>query len=106
MQEKQFKILVGGLLHDIGKLLYRYNDGRNHSVSGYDFLNELSKFNDKLDRDILSQVKYHHKGLLSQSGLDCDSPAYITYIADNISAAADTIPAMIYDTPKRIISRP
>ena len=42
MQEKQLEIIIGGLLHDIGKVLYRASDGRNHSDSGYDFLkNEI-----------------------------------------------------------------
>lgn len=86
MQEKQFKVLAGGLLHDIGKLLYRYNDGRNHSVSGYDFLKEHASLEDE---EILSQVKYHHFGMIKNSGLNNNSLAYITYIADNIAAAAD-----------------
>lgn len=38
MTEEQRKIIAGGLLHDIGKVLYRGDDGRNHSVSGYEFL--------------------------------------------------------------------
>ena len=38
MTENQQKIVIGSLLHDIGKILYRSDDGRNHSESGYDFL--------------------------------------------------------------------
>ena len=89
MQEKQFKVLAGGMLHDIGKLLYRYNDGRNHSVSGYDFLAEIAKSNNNLDEEILSQIKLHHSGLIRTRNVDNNSLAYITYIADNIAAAAD-----------------
>ena len=38
-QEKLCKIAIAAaLLHDIGKVLYRSDDGRNHSQSGYDFL--------------------------------------------------------------------
>lgn len=38
MNDNQRKVIIGGLLHDIGKVLYRSDDGRNHSQSGYDFL--------------------------------------------------------------------
>lgn len=86
MREEQIKVIVGGLLHDIGKLLYRYNDGRNHSVSGHDFLKNQAGLTDE---EILVQVKCHHAGLLRQQKLPESSLAYITYIADNISAAAD-----------------
>ncbi len=86
MQEKQFKVLSGGMLHDIGKLLYRCNDSRNHSISGYDFLKERARLKDD---EILEQVKYHHFAMIKNSGVDNDSLAYITYIADNIAAAAD-----------------
>lgn len=34
MNEKQVKIALGGMLHDIGKILYLYNGGRNYSTSG------------------------------------------------------------------------
>lgn len=89
MQERQFKVLAGGMLHDIGKLLYRYNDGRNHSVSGYDFLAEIAKSNNNLDEEILLQVKLHHSGLIRTRNVTNNSLAYITYIADNIAAATD-----------------
>lgn len=86
MQEKQFKVLIGGMLHDVGKILYRYNDGRNHSQSGYDFLKDQAKLSDE---EILSQVKYHHGKQLRNRKINDNSLAYITYIADNIASAAD-----------------
>ncbi len=82
----QYKIQAGAMLHDIGKVLYRAADGRNHSRSGYDFLKDEAGIK---DRDILDQVLYHHAALLKGSGIADDSPAYVTYIADNIAAAAD-----------------
>ena len=82
----QNKIAVGAMLHDIGKVLYRAADGRNHSRSGYEFLKEEVGIQ---DRDILDQVLYHHTALLKGSGIAAGSPAYITYMADNIAAAAD-----------------
>ena len=86
MADLQYKVQIGAMLHDIGKVLYRAADGRNHSRSGYDFLTEETGIE---DREILDQVLYHHAALLKGSGVPDNSPAYITYIADNIAAAAD-----------------
>lgn len=86
MTDMQLKITIGGLLHDIGKILYRSADGRNHSESGYDFLKNRLNIDDK---DILDQVRFHHAKPLSRANIASDSLAYITYMADNIAARAD-----------------
>ncbi len=86
MTERQIKLITGALLHDIGKVLYRGMDGRNHSESGYHFLKEETKID---SREILDQVRYHHGKHLRAADIEKDSLAYITYIADNIAAALD-----------------
>jgi CRISPR-associated protein Csm1 len=86
VEEKILKLSVGGMLHDVGKVLYRGKDGRNHSQSGYDYLKDDIGLKDK---DVLDQVRYHHAKFLKYSELPDDSLAYITYMADNIAAAAD-----------------
>ena len=86
MDDLQCKVAIGAMLHDIGKVLYRSSDGRNHSRSGHDFLRDEIGLKDK---DILDQVLYHHASLLKGSSVRVDSPAYITYAADNIASAAD-----------------
>lgn len=86
MTEENVKLAIGALLHDIGKLLYRYNDGRNHSRSGYDYLKEVVHIE---DREILEQVLCHHSALLRNANIENDSLAYITYIADNIASSSD-----------------
>lgn len=86
MTERQVKLVIGSLLHDIGKVIYRQGDGRNHSVSGYDFLKEEAGIK---DREILEAVHYHHGKWLQGGKLEEDSLAYIVYIADNIAAATD-----------------
>lgn len=86
MDDMQRKVAIGAMLHDIGKVLYRSSDGRNHSRSGHDFLRDEIGIKDK---DILDQVLYHHADLIRGSGIAEDSPAYITYMADNIASAAD-----------------
>lgn len=85
MTEQEINIVVGALLHDIGKVLYRTGDGRNHSVLGYEFLKELGVNN----KSVLDSVHYHHGKLLAHAQIPDDSIAYIVYIADNISAATD-----------------
>lgn len=77
---------MGGLLHDVGKVIYRQGDRRKHGISGYDFLKEEIGLKEK---DILESVKYHHSAELKDVDVEKDSIAYITYIADNIAAAAD-----------------
>lgn len=85
MEIKAKELAIGSLLHDVGKLLYRYNDGRSHSVSGYEFLKEQGIEN----KAILNQVRYHHGKQLSQAELSQDDLAYVTYWADNVAAGAD-----------------
>lgn len=87
MTDEQVKIVIGGLLHDVGKVVYRQgNDRRKHSRSGYDFLKDEA---DMQDPEILESVLYHHADLLKAADIAEDSFAYITYIADNIAASAD-----------------
>ncbi len=87
MNSKQQKLAIGCLLHDFGKLLFRYNDGRNHSTSGYEFLKDTEGLRD--EKEILNCVRYHHAGMIGKAGLNSDDISYIAYIADNIASAAD-----------------
>lgn len=92
MEPKLAAVITGALLHDIGKVLYRESDKRNHSESGYYFLKENIKISDEeLRSDILEQVRYHHAKYLSGAKLKNgnNSLAYITYMADNIASDAD-----------------
>lgn len=84
--DKQIKLIIGSLLHDIGKVVYRSGDGRNHSQSGYDYLKDEA---DIKDIDILNCVRYHHGVYLRKAKIPQNSNAYITYFADNIAAFAD-----------------
>lgn len=87
MNDRAQKLAIGCLLHDFGKLLYRYNDGRNHSTSGYDYLKNIDELRDQ--KEILNCVRYHHGKLLANSNVDDNDICYITYIADNIASASD-----------------
>lgn len=87
MIDQKIKLITGSLLHDIGKVVYREgSDRRNHSVSGYDFLKEEGKIEDK---EILDCVRYHHFSEIKSAHLKEDNLAYIVYLADNIAAFAD-----------------
>lgn len=86
MQKSKLKVTAGALLHDIGKPAYRGDKSKNHSISGYEFLNDTVGIK---DTEILEQVKYHHKNMIQNSSIADNSLAYITYIADNIASGAD-----------------
>ena len=86
MTERQIKLAVGSMLHDIGKVVYRSGDGRNHSQSGYDYLKNEAGIQ---DADILDCVRFHHGSNLKGASIDSGHIAYITYYADNVAAAAD-----------------
>ncbi len=86
MEDRQIKLIIGSLLHDIGKIVYRAGDGRQHSISGYEFLKENAS---SFDEDILNCVRYHHSANLKRASIYNDALAYITYFADNVAAAMD-----------------
>lgn len=86
MKDKQIKLVIGSLLHDIGKVVYRAGDGRQHSISGYDFLKVVRP---DFDREILDCVRFHHAANLKNASLVDDALAYITYFSDNVAAAMD-----------------
>ena len=86
MNEQQLRITIGGLLHDIGKGLYRASDSGDHGHSGYVFLKDEVGIN---DQEILDQVRFHHAAVLKDADLPSDSPVYITYYADNVASAVD-----------------
>jgi CRISPR-associated protein Csm1 len=83
----------GSLLHDVGKMVYRAKllTG-SHSARGAAWLAPILNKGDASQADlqvILDCVRYHHGRELSAASLPNDSPAYITYLADNLSSAAD-----------------
>ena len=83
MTENQVRLTIGALLHDVGKVIYRTGDGRNHSASGKDYLENEVGIKDNL---ILESIAYHHESNLKNAKIADDSYAYITYYADNIAA--------------------
>ncbi|MCM1578184.1 MAG: type III-A CRISPR-associated protein Cas10/Csm1 [Ruminococcus sp.] len=87
MDNRKVKLLTGSLLHDVGKLLYRYSDGRNHSTSGYEFVKSIPAFSE--ERELLNCIRYHHGDMLKKADIDSGELCYITYIADNIAAFSD-----------------
>ena len=82
-------LVKGALLHDIGKVVYRANQGSDaHSKRGAAFIEPY--FSDMgLKQSITHCLKYHHGKELSAAQLKNDDYAYIVYEADNIAAAVD-----------------
>lgn len=47
MVDEKVRLIMGSLLHDTGKVIYRQGDDRrNHSISGYDYLKEETNLTD------------------------------------------------------------
>lgn len=86
MDENIYKLTVGGLLHDIGKVIYRTGKGRYHGYLGEEYLEQEIGMK---DREILNQIRLHHKGRLKKENVADNDLAFITYIADNISSGTD-----------------
>ena len=87
MTDQEMKLVLGGLLHDIGKVVYRQGgDRRKHSQIGCEFLRDEIGLE---DRDVLDCVQFHHGDALKNAKIPDESPAYIVYIADNMASAAD-----------------
>ncbi len=88
MKKQKLEIIIGALLHDIGKALFRCHDTNvPHSQSGAEWLQGIGITN----KSILEQVRYHHSKEIREAGgaLADNSPAFITYWADNVAAGAD-----------------
>lgn len=58
MEQNVYQVTAGGLLHDIGKIIYRAQslDSRAHSKSGYDAMKAIME-----QTEILHCIRYHHK---------------------------------------------
>ncbi len=80
------KVTIGGLVHDLGKVLHRGAgmDGRAHSISGWEWISKYTS-----EKDILDCIRYHHHQDLEGAALDASSPAYLVYLADNIASGVD-----------------
>ena len=88
MKERTLQATLGGLLHDCGKPVYRAGGERgSHSRQGYAFLQSCLKGDGW--QPVLDCVRWHHAAELRRADCPADSPAYLVYLADNLSAAAD-----------------
>lgn len=86
MTKKQIKLVIGSLLHDIGKIVFRSEDEDktvSHSLLGYEFLKHDIGVSDS---EILNAVKLHHECDIKDAQLSKDDISYITYFANKISS--------------------
>ncbi len=84
MTDRECKLVIGALLHDIGKVIYRPDtDKRGHSQSGYDFLKEEAGVK---DGEVLDCVRCHHVDARWEAGQEDDSLSYVVSIANRIAS--------------------
>lgn len=81
---------AAGILHDIGKILYRSNlpeySSGDHSYLGWEYLKNFDEYN---QLEIKESVLFHHFKNLKNAKISNDSAAYIVYFADNIASGVD-----------------
>ena len=88
MNELTLQATFAGLLHDIGKLVWRAGLGkRTHAFAGAEYLK--AHFADPKAQNFLACVQYHHEKELRAASLPANHPAYITCAADSIAASID-----------------
>ena len=80
MNAKQIEVILGGLFHGIGKMLYIHNDGINNGEKGYQFIKDAGIDNES----ILEQLKFQQYNILKEANIAEDSLAYITCWANSI----------------------
>ncbi len=83
-------VVIGGLLHDIGKFVQRkeWTTGKSHAELGYNFIRKYVE-NYAPEYEILSLfAKYHHKNEIRDfnSDLKTKNLLWIVYEADNLAA--------------------
>ncbi len=93
MRDFTAECTVGGLLHDIGKVVYRagLETGR-HGACGAKWFSSVMGDRAGEFGGVISCMRCHHAAQLRSAKLPPDSPAYVVYIADNIAAGADRRP--------------
>lgn len=60
LNEQTLKTIFSGLLHDVGKMVYRAGENRDHASAGYAYLKERLK--DAAWQDVLDGVRWHRSG--------------------------------------------
>lgn len=80
MNAKQIEVILGGLFHDIGNILYTHNVGISNCEEGYRFIKDVGIENES----ILEQLKFQQYNILKEANISEDSLAYITCWANSI----------------------
>src|SRR5690625_2261276 len=80
-------LMYGVLLHDIGKIITRSNEGTaSHQTAGKQFLQQLPPFNDE---QFLQLVAYHDLEQIKRSKLSTNSLSYLLPLANDIARGID-----------------
>lgn len=87
MTDREVKLVLAGLLHDVGKVIYRPADYEGtQGQSGYEFLRDEAQIE---DRDILDGVRYYRTAAPQSEEIEKDSLAYIVASANHMVSAAE-----------------
>lgn len=81
MNTRQIEVVLGGLFHDIGNILYTHNVGISNCEEGYRFIKDAGIDNES----ILEQLRFQQYNSLTGASISEDSPAYITCWANDVA---------------------
>ena len=56
MEKDKYRVIIGGLLHDVGKPVQRRDRGVNHSKAGTEFLRSVGCNDPKITEQVLNGV--------------------------------------------------
>lgn len=85
MTEYEVKLVVGSLLHDIGKVIFS-QEKKNHSECGYEFLKSETGIQDE---GVLECVRFHHRTAIEMAPIAENAMCYLVFMADNIAASIE-----------------
>lgn len=85
--EKICKLVIGALLHDIGKVINIKNETVfDFTNTGYEYLKGTVGI---VDDELLEAIRYSNNKMLKDASIDSDNLAYIINVANKISSVSD-----------------
>lgn len=88
MNKRTCQAILGGLLHDVGRLCQRIDSRLDHSSAGAQAVSEHC-VSASASSDIIDCIRYHYSDKLNDVQLKPDAAAYAVCIADSIAVGAD-----------------
>ena len=80
MNTRQIEVVLGGLFHDIGNILYTHNVGISNCEEGYRFIKDAGIDNES----ILEQLKFQYYNSLNEAQANNNYNEIIKFVEENL----------------------